>query len=192
MLRHNISRPCSWVPAQPSASPWDKRRRVFLVLTLDNDCTLSFGRRTAVALPVTCLRGGCRMPSGAASPPAAIPEATSDTVGLGCGFCGWFHVTCEGSTHPAPPRMPCLSPKAAAQHPVSVLRFTPPAAPALRAGGEQQETWGGEITHRALRTETSPQPPPSSLPSLAGREFGCTPYFLPAGRFKPKQRRRTE
>lgn len=35
----------------------------------------------------------------------------------------------------------------------------------------------GEITHIVLGTEMSPKPQPSSLPSLAGREVGCTPYF---------------
>lgn len=64
MLRHSVLKPCSWVSAQPSTSPWDINQQVYLMLMLDNDCTLSFAEEQ----PQTACDPACKP---AAGPPVA-------------------------------------------------------------------------------------------------------------------------
>lgn len=163
MLRRNVSKPCGWVSAQLSTSPWGINHPVYLVLMLDNDYTSSFPeeQQPASRLPSISSRGG-----------------TQRDVRRG-GTPPWFlsRAMLQGG-RAAPPRMPCPSPEPSCPTPwffgcVSCCLHGPGSPRREGATGNVV----GEILRVGLGTEISLKPQPSSLPSLAGRELGGTPYF---------------
>lgn len=58
MLRRNVSKPCGWVPARLSTSPWGINHPVYLILMPDNDYTLSFAEEQQKFCLWPCLQAG--------------------------------------------------------------------------------------------------------------------------------------
>ena len=149
------------------------------MLMSDNSCTLSFAEeRQRFCKP--CLQASCRTLSSPASPPVVVPEEMSDMVGLNCGFC--HGPCCNVEEQHAPSSFEDALPVPGGSCPTP--RFCAAFHAACTACSPGSPCWEGatgnvvgEITRVALGTEMSPKPQPSSLPSLAGREVGCTPYF---------------